>query len=110
MMLAIHSVVFSYILAPKLDIAYDNAYTLYIAVALLPWSIFANAVISGSSSLVANSGFIRKLNTPLYIYVLKSTLEHLYNMIPILIVLSIFLLYSGVAPTIYWVAVLIPLF
>lgn len=92
LMLVIYSVVFSLIL--KVDI--EN-YSMFIFVALLPWTYFSNSVIQGSVCLVQNAGLIKKIYFPREVFPVAVVLTNLVNYLLSLLVLIPALLFFGIS-------------
>jgi ABC-2 type transport system permease protein len=62
--LLIYSLVFGFVLRVPVPVGEDSGiqvFPLYLACALLPWTFFNNAVVSGMGALIANANLLRKV-------------------------------------------------
>jgi lipopolysaccharide transport system permease protein len=109
LLLVIYSFVFSTILQPRVDPNNGISYTVYLAVGILPWIIFSNALLQGTLSISNNVYLIKKLNIPLYAYVTKEVLEQFLNMLIVVIVLIGFLYLNGITFSVKWLLATVPL-
>lgn len=87
----------------------NQPFPVFILVALLPWQFFANSVIGGSNSILANASLVKKVYFPREILPTAVVLSTLVNFLIALGVLVIFLYAYGIGLTIYalWVPVLL---
>ncbi len=108
LLLAIYSFVFSTILQPRVDPNNGISYTVYLSVAILPWIIFSTAILQGTLSISNNIYLIKKLNIPLYVYVIKEVLEQFLNMIVVAVLLIAFLYLNGIGFSMKWFLVIVP--
>ena len=89
--LLIYSVVFSFIM--KSDI--EN-YTVFLVVALIPWTFFSTTLIQSTNAIVINGGILKKVYFPREILPISIVTSNLLNfLISFLIILGA-LLISGV--------------
>lgn len=88
MQLAIYAFVFPFLMR----VTEDN-YTMFLFVALLPWTAFTSALQIGSTCIVANANMVKKIYFPRIILplsvVLTNMINYLYCMVIVLIVLPI---------------------
>ena len=80
-------------------------FIIFLAVALLPWNLFANSLSSSVNSLVSNSSLITKIYFPreilVYSTILAKTVDFLFSCIVLVI---FFLVYKTILPpTLLWV-------
>lgn len=108
LLLIIYSFVFSTILQSRIDSSNNVSYTIYLSVAILPWIIFSNALLQGTLSIRNNIFLIKKINIPLYVYVVKEVLEQFLNMGIIILLLVAFLNLSGIYFSFNWFLIVIP--
>ena len=101
LMLAVYAFVFPYILRVEVE-----NYTIFMIVALIPWSYFTTAVISGTSCININGVILKKVYFPREIIPLSVTISQLINFLITCIIMMIFILVSGVGFT--WHFLLFP--
>ena len=85
LMMIVFTVVFT-IMAPVRSGAVEN-FPVFILCALLPWNFFAASVIGSTTSIVANSGLIKKVYFPREVLPLATILANLVNFLIALVVL-----------------------
>ena len=98
--------VFSYIMRiPSLNLPYP----IFLYVALLPWTLFANSLSSAVNSLVSNSSLLKKIYFPREIFIISTLMAKVVDFLLSIFVLIGFLVYFKIHLTIYvlWV---IPIF
>jgi ABC-2 type transport system permease protein len=86
-------VVFGFILKIGSDMEH---YPIYLLLGIVLWSFFLEATNSGLQSIVGRGDLIRKINFPKYIIVVSGTISALINLGISLIVVFIFMLFSGI--------------
>ena len=91
LMLAVYAFVFPYILRVEVE-----NYTIFMIVALIPWTFFTNAVMAGTSSITINGAILKKVYFPREIIPLSVTLSQLINFLITCIIMFLFILFSGV--------------
>ena len=91
LMLAVYAFVFPYILRVEVE-----NYTIFMIVALIPWTFFTNAVMAGTSSITTNGVILKKVYFPREIIPLSVTLSQLINFLITCIIMFLFILFSGV--------------
>ena len=80
-------------------------YPLFVYTGLVPWTLFAYSLTESSGSLVANQNLITKVYFPRLIIPLASVLAGLVDFTISFCVLLLFMLYYGVVPTVFVLAV-----
>lgn len=96
LMLMVYAFVFPYIL--RVDV--EN-YTIFMIVALIPWTFFTNAVTIGTSSVTINGAILKKVYFPREIIPLSVTISQLVNFLITCIIMFGFILFSGVGFSIH---------
>jgi ABC-2 type transport system permease protein len=86
-------VVFGFILRIKSDIEH---YPVYLLLGIVLWSFFVEATNNGLQSIVTRGDLIRKINFPKYIIVVSGTISALINLGISLLVVFVFMFFSGV--------------
>ena len=99
MMFAILYVVFSKLLRIGNDIPH---YPVYLLCGTTLWSFFTECTSQGIQAIIARGELLRKISFPKYIVVVSSQLTALINLGINLIVVVIFALINGVAPSWSW--------
>ena len=107
MMFAILYVVFAKLLRFGGDIPH---YPVYLLCGTTMWSFFTECTSQGIQAMIVRGDLIRKISFPKYIVVVSATLTAVINMLINLVVIVIFALINGIAPTWSWLLILIPLF
>jgi lipopolysaccharide transport system permease protein len=74
-------------------------YPLFVFVALVPWTLFAQSLTSASNSLVAGEAIITKVYFPRLLLPVAAVGSHLIDFVLALVVLGILLAYFGVLPS-----------
>lgn len=100
--LMVYSFVFPYIL--KVDV--DN-YTIFMIVALVPWTFFTTTIQAGVGSIIANGGILKKVYFPREIIPMSVVISGLANFLITCIIMFLFIIFSGVGFTKY--ALLFPI-
>ena len=103
MMFAILYVVFSKLLRIGNDIPH---YPVYLLCGTTLWSFFTQCTSQGIQAIIARGELLRKISFPKYIVVVSSQLTALINLGINLIVVIIFALINGVAPSWSWFLVI----
>ncbi len=106
MMFAILYVVFSKLLRFGNDIPH---YPVYLLCGTTLWSFFTESTSQGIQAIIARGDLLRKINFPKYIVVVSSQLTALINLGINLIVIVIFALINGVAPSWSWLLIIFPI-
>lgn len=91
LMLLVYSLVFPYILRVNVE-----HYTIFMMVALVPWTFFTTAVQTGTGSVVANGNILKKVYFPREIIPVSVVTSALINFLITCIIMVIFILISGV--------------
>lgn len=102
LMLLVYSLVFPYILRVNVE-----HYTIFMMVALVPWTFFTTAIQTGTGSVVANGNILKKVYFPREIIPISVVTSALINFLITCIIMVIFILISGVGFSIH--ALLFPL-
>ena len=100
--LAVYSFVFPYILRIQVE-----NYTIFMMVALVPWTFFTTAVQNGSVSIIGEAGIIKKVYFPREIIPVSVVISALVNFLITCIIMFLFIIFSGVGFS--WHIVLFPL-
>lgn len=100
---AILYIVFTYII--PLGKAVEH-YPVYLLTGIVLWNFFTEATMQGASSIVSRGDLIRKVSIPRYLVVLASTLSALINLGLSLVVVVVFALFNGVAPSFEWLLII----
>ena len=79
LLLAVYSVVFGYIFAPR--VAGAEPYPLFLVCGLFPWIWFSTSLAEGTMALVANSGLIRRSVFPLELLPVVPVLSNLAQLL-----------------------------
>lgn len=87
------TLVFSFFL--KIDTG-EIPYSIFLFAGLVPWTFTANAITSGTSSLVSNSSLITKTYIPREVFPLASILSKTIDFFLTFIILLLFIVFSGV--------------
>ena len=103
MMFAILYIVFSKLLRIGNDIPH---YPVYLLCGTTLWSFFTECTQQGIQAIIARGELLRKISFPKYIVVVSSQLTALINLGINLIVVIIFALINGVAPSWSWFLVI----
>ena len=96
LMLAVYAFVFPYILRVNVE-----NYTIFMIVALIPWTFFTTAIQTGTSSVTTSGGIIKKVYFPREIIPLSVTTSQLVNYLITCIIMFAFILFSGVGFSVY---------
>ena len=99
MMFAILYIVFTKLLQIGNDIPH---YPVYLLCGTTMWSFFTECTSQGIQAIVTRGDLLRKINFPKYIVVVSATLTAVINMLINLVVVIIFALINGVAPSLTW--------
>lgn len=102
MMFAILYVVFAKLLRFGSDIPH---YPVYLLTGTTLWSFFTECTGQGIQAMVTRGDLIRKISFPKYIVVVSTTFTALINLAINLVVVVIFALINGVAPSLSWLLV-----
>lgn len=102
MMFAILYVVFAKLLRFGGDIPH---YPVYLLTGTTLWSFFTECTNQGIQAIVQRGDLLRKISFPKYIVVVSSTLTAVINLLINLVVVIIFALINGVAPSFGWLMI-----
>jgi len=100
-------VVFTIIFGNFAKISSDNIpYPIFVFIGLLFWNFFSSALSSASNSLISNENILKKVYFPRIMAPISSTLAHIVDLIPTLVILVGLLVYYRAVPTILSLALL----
>ncbi len=85
----------------------DVPYPLFVFAGMLPWTFFANAVSTASTSVVGNQNLVTKAYFPRLVIPLSAVGAGLIDFAVAFVMLAVMMLYYGVVPG--WQIVLVPL-
>ena len=91
LMLAVYAFVFPYILRVNVE-----NYTIFMIVALIPWTFFTTAVQTGTGCVVANGNILKKVYFPREIIPISITTSQLVNFLITCLIMFVFIIFSGV--------------
>lgn len=77
-------------------------YTIFLLSGLFPWQWFSNSVLMSVNSFLANASLIKKVNFPRLVIPLVTVLNDMVHFIFSIPVLTLFLIYYGIYPSISW--------
>ncbi|HEX4857864.1 MAG TPA: ABC transporter permease, partial [Usitatibacteraceae bacterium] len=93
LLLAIYSFVFGQLFAPRAPDLGTESYTMFVAVALWPWMMFADGVLRGLTAIQANGSLVKKVAFPHWLLVAASVSAtfalHLLGFCAVLVVLAL---------------------
>ena len=89
--LLIYALVFPFILRNNVD-----NYTIFLIVALMPWTFFNSTIIQSAACVVVNGGIIKKVYFPREILPISTTTSNLINFLITGIIVIVSLLISGI--------------
>jgi ABC-2 type transport system permease protein len=92
--LLVYSFVFPYILRVNVE-----NYTIFMIVALVPWTYFTTAIQTGTGCIIAESGILKKVYFPREIIPISVVLSSLVNFLITCIIMFLFILFSGIGFT-----------
>lgn len=94
--LVVYSVIFGALLAGG-----DKTYTIYICVALIPWTYFTGAITQSSFTIIGNGNIIKKVFFPREILPISVVTSGAVNFVISTIIILAFLIFSGLGLTPY---------
>lgn len=103
LMFAILYIVFAKLLQFGNDIPH---YPVYLLTGTVLWSFFTECSQQGIQAMVGRGDLIRKISFPKYIVTVSTTLTAVINLLINLVVIVMFALINGVAPSFSWLLVL----
>lgn len=102
-------VLFTIIFGNFAGIPSDNIpYPIFVFIGLLFWNFFSSTLMSSSNSLISNENIIKKVYFPRIMAPISSTLSHIVDLLPTLVILAGLLFYYKVALTIQ-IIILMPI-
>lgn len=102
LLLTVYSLIFPYILRVNVE-----NYTMYLCVALLPWTFFTSAISIGTFSVVSNGNIVKKVYFPREIIPISVVISGAINFLISCVVIVFFLIFSGIG--ISWYALFFPI-
>ncbi len=99
MMFLILYIVFAKLLKIGNDIPH---YPVYLLCGTTMWSFFTECTSQGIQAVVSRGDLLRKISFPKYIVVVSATMTAVINMLVNLIIILLFALIDGVAPSLTW--------
>jgi ABC-2 type transport system permease protein len=99
---AILYIVFTYIIPLGKGVEH---YPVYLLTGVILWNFFTEATTQGTMSVVLHGDLIRKISIPRYLVVIASALSALINLGLSLIVIFIFAIINGIAPSFSWLLI-----
>lgn len=90
LMLVVYSFVFPYIL--RVDV--EN-YTMFMMIALVPWTFFTTAIQTGCGCVVANGNILKKVYFPREIVPMSVVISALINFLITCIIMFLFIIFTG---------------
>jgi lipopolysaccharide transport system permease protein len=107
----ISTVLFTIIFGNLSKIPSDNIpYPIFVYTGLMFWNFYSSAVISSSNSLISNENIIKKVYFPRILSPVSSTLAHIVDLVPTLVIFIVMLLYYRVVPSLQMLILLPCLF
>ncbi len=103
-LMIIFTMIRSFIKIPSDEIPYP----IFVYAALLPWTLFSNAVIFGVPSIISNANIIRKIYFPREIFVVSAVLVTFFDFLMGTIVYIILMIVYGYFPSYH--AIIIPVY
>ena len=100
---AILYVVFTFIIPLGKDVEH---FSVYLITGVVIWNFFNEATTIGAGSVVAKGDLMRKISIPRYLVVMASSLSAFINLGLGLIVVFIFALLNGIAPSLEWLLII----
>lgn len=89
--LLIYAIVFPFILKNNIE-----NYTVFLIVALMPWTFFNNCIIQSAACIVNNAGIVKKVYFPREILPISTTTSNLINFMITQLIVVIALIVSGI--------------
>jgi len=89
--LLIYALVFPFILGNRIE-----NYTVFLIIALMPWTFFNSTVIQSAACIVNNAGIVKKVYFPREILPISTTTSNLINFLITQIIVFIALIISGI--------------
>ncbi|MBQ3347987.1 ABC transporter permease [Candidatus Saccharibacteria bacterium] len=81
-------------------------YAIYLLIGTTMWSFFTECTSQGIQSIIVRGDLLRKISFPKYIVVVSSTLTAVINMLINLVVIIVFALINGIAPSPTWLLII----
>lgn len=87
----VYAIVFPIILKSS-----EPHYVTFIVIGILPWTFFTNVIMQGTTTIIANSGIIKKVYFPREILPISVNTSGLINFLISCVIMFIFLIFSGI--------------
>lgn len=94
--LLVYSLVFSFIMKSNIE-----NYTVFLVVALIPWTFFSSTLVQSTLSIVGSAGIVKKVYFPREILPISTVTSNLFNFLISCIIIVAALLISGVGLSFY---------
>jgi lipopolysaccharide transport system permease protein len=103
-MLALYTFIFGNAFAQRTgsSVASLGSFVFYLAAGFLPWGAFADCVARGTSSLVTNAAYLKKISLPEQVFVAQAAMSAFLNMLIVLVLLIGFAFAMGQPPQLSW--------
>ena len=109
--IVLYAVVFSQLMKGHLgQIKGPFGFTLYLCAGMLPWIAFSECISRGTNALTANAQFLKKLAVPEYLFIAETAVSSSIGLVISFALLLVFAVLTGADPTLYWLALPIPMF
>jgi ABC-2 type transport system permease protein len=96
LMTLVYAIVFPYLLRST-----EPHYVTFVVIGILPWTWFSNNIALGTTSILANSGIIKKVYFPREILPISVVTSGMVNYLISLLIIAIFLICSGIGFSYY---------
>lgn len=91
LMLAVYSIIFPYLLRVQVD-----NYTIFLIVALIPWTFFTTIIQQGCGCIVVNGDILKKVYFPREIIPISIVTSGLVNFLISTVIMLLFVIFGGV--------------
>lgn len=98
----VYAIVFPFILKNT-----ESNYVTFIIIGILPWTYFTTTIIQGTTTILMNSGIIKKVYFPREILPISVNTSGLFNFLISCLIIFIFLIFSGIGFS--WYILFLPL-
>lgn len=102
LMTLVYAIVFPFILKST-----EPHYVTYLVIGIIPWTYFTTVISQGTTSVLVNGGIIKKVYFPREILPLSVNLSGVINFLISCLVISLFLIFSGIGFS--WYLIFLPL-
>ncbi|GIP06889.1 transport permease protein [Paenibacillus lautus] len=102
----VYTFVFSQVMAAKLPgTESTTAFTIYLCAGLIPWFSFSEIIMRGSNAFIENSTYLKKLDIPEFIFLLKVALTSTIVLFISMSILFVVVFFLGGTITYLWLLV-----